>query len=81
MIELAFWGKIEMNPKLLTVLLKGLITLKVGLATIMTPFGIKPEDSSLSVYWHSVSFKPITGISMPGAPMVYRYSASRVGMF
>ena len=49
--------------------------------TMMTPFEITLEDSSVSVYWHSVSFKPVTGISMPGAPMVYRYSASRVGMF
>ena len=70
MIELAFWGRMEMNPKVLTVLLKGLISLKVGLTTIMTPFGIAREDSSVSVYWHSVSFKPVTGISMPGAPMV-----------
>ena len=62
MIELAFWGRMEMNPKVLTVLLKGLITLKVGLVTMMTPFEITLEDSSVSVYWHSVSFKPVTGI-------------------
>jgi hypothetical protein len=82
-IELAVWGKTEISPKVSTVFLKGLIVLKDGLVTRKTPLGITLElcDSSASVYWQSVSIKPGTGMSNPGAPSEYLYSASNVGMF
>ena len=81
MIELAVWGKMEMNPKVSTAFLKGLIMLKEGLLTRKTPVGItlKLCDSRDSVYWQSVSIKLGTGMSKPGAPSMYTYSASNVG--